>query len=729
MNELRARFGALSSPLMLAPFRFLDPWVAPVASEPAGCPGIKSPSSRASSSEEVSKSLSLNLDRSSSSSLRCFLSSEMRVRRSRRRVARTTFSLSSASFLNAMASYCAFSSLAPATDMGMVRAAAGRRPKTVVAHQPTCRVPESREMSSAPPREEEEETVMASVIKEFQGLKDKLKNEDQDYSPFLGLEKNAVMHEARMFNEPEMVTKHPRRCRKVLTKLLYLLLMGNNFSGSEATEVFFGVTKLFQSLNPHLRRMMYLFIKEVAESTASEEVVIVVASLTKDMNSKEDLFRANAIRVLTKIIDSSMLGQLERYIRQAIVDKTPMVASAALVAGLRFIKGSPEIVRRWVSEVQEASTSPHETVQYHAMCLLHQIRAHDRLAVGKLVTQYWRSSGLQPLALCQLVRYSARLLVSDPGAVDRKACFAFMESCLRHKSDMVVFEAARAVVSLPDISATDAFTAVTVLRLLLSSPKSVLRFAAVRTLSWFAQRHPEQVAQANQDLEQLISDDNRSVATLAITTLLKTGSRSSVDSLMKEIHSFIADISDDFKRMVVRAVRELCIKYPDKFRMLFMFLTNVLREEGSFELKSEVVDTFLHLMSKLDHVREHGYFHLCELIEDCEYTTLSTRVLHVLGERGPDSPVAPRLVRSISNRLILENAWVRAAAVSALAKFAARLPALRSSVLVLLRRSLLDEDDEVRDRAALALRQLVDERRAARIVELPRLPGSVDALR
>ncbi|CAN0500120.1 unnamed protein product, partial [Scytosiphon promiscuus] len=46
-------------------------------------------------------------------------------------------------------------------------------------------------------------------------------------------------------------------------------------------------------------------------------------------------------------------------------------------------------------------------------------------------------------------------------------------------------------------------------------------------------------------------------------------------------------------------------------------------------------------------------------------------------------------------RVILENAAVRAAAVPALAKFAARLPSLSASIRVLLKRSLLDDDDEV----------------------------------
>tara|TARA_B110000305_G_C19363924_1_gene600915 strand:- start:441 stop:656 length:216 start_codon:yes stop_codon:yes gene_type:complete len=53
--------------------------------------------------------------------------------------------------------------------------------------------------------------------------------------------------------------------------------------------------------------------------------------------------------------------------------------------------------------------------------------------------------------------------------------------------------------------------------------------------------------------------------------------------------------------------------------------------------------------------------------------------------------------------VILENSAVRAAAVSALAKFGAQVPSLRQSILTLLKRSLMDEDDEVRDRAALAV--------------------------
>jgi hypothetical protein len=62
-----------------------------------------------------------------------------------------------------------------------------------------------------------------------------------------------------------------------------------------------------------------------------------------------------------------------------------------------------------------------------------------------------------------------------------------------------------------------------VLQVFLSSPRSTLKFAATRTLASLALSHPSSVAACNVDLENLISDSNRSVATYAITTLLKVG--------------------------------------------------------------------------------------------------------------------------------------------------------------------------------------------------------------
>ena len=64
----------------------------------------------------------------------------------------------------------------------------------------------------------------------------------------------------------------------------------------------------------------------------------MTSSLMKDMNSKTDLFRANAIRVLCRITDGGLLGQIERYLKQAVVDKNVVVSSAALVSGIHLLQ-------------------------------------------------------------------------------------------------------------------------------------------------------------------------------------------------------------------------------------------------------------------------------------------------------------------------------------------------------------------------------------------------------
>ncbi|OQR88152.1 coatomer subunit gamma [Achlya hypogyna] len=543
--------------------------------------------------------------------------------------------------------------------------------------------------------------TISSVMRD---IKEKFKNEDEDgnVSPFQNLDKATVLHETKIFSDATMVMKQPRKCCQLITKLLHILTQGEPFTSTESTDVFFKVTKLFQGKDANLRRMMYLFIKEVADATAADEVIIVTQSLTKDMNCDTDLYRANAIRVLCRIIDTSMLTAIERYIKQAIVDKNPLVASSALVSGMHLMKNSPDVVRRWVNEVQEALNSPVDMVQYHALALLYQIRQHDKLAVSKLITQLQKTNLKSNLACCLLIRYSAALLADDLTGPNARPLYQFLEKMLRHKSEMVLYEAARAICVLP-LDSRDLQPAITVLQILLGSVRPTLRFAAVRTLSLVALTQPMLVTKCNEDLETLIGDSNRSIATLAITTLLKTGAESSVDRLMKQINAFMSEIADEFKIVVVDAIRNLCVKYPQKHRMLLNALATFLRDEGGFEFKKTITEAMLDIIAQLPEAKEAALLHLCEFIEDCEFTLLSCKILHVLGQQGPTTPAPSRYIRFIYNRIILENATIRASAVSALTAFATRVPALAPSIRALLQRCMLDDDDEVRDRATMYL--------------------------
>jgi len=57
------------------------------------------------------------------------------------------------------------------------------------------------------------------------------------------------------------------------------------------------------------------------------------------------------------------------------------------------------------------------------------------------------------------------------------------------------------------------------------------------------------------------------------------------------------------------------------------FLSNILREEGGFDYKKAIVDSIVILIRDIPDAKESGLLHLCEFIEDCEFTYLSTQVI------------------------------------------------------------------------------------------------------
>ncbi|KDQ14000.1 hypothetical protein BOTBODRAFT_175125 [Botryobasidium botryosum FD-172 SS1] len=557
--------------------------------------------------------------------------------------------------------------------------------------------------------------------------------------------KTTIIQEARVFNESPI---SPRKCRALLTRIVYLLYLGENFNTQEATNLFFGTTKLFQNKDSALRQMVYLAVKEL--SSTAEDVIMVTSSIMKDMQPNlEVIYRPNAIRALCRIIDASMAQGVERFFKAAIVDKNTSISSAALVSSYHLFPVAKDVIKRWANEAQEAvnaksssgsffsagsssggylgfgsaPTNPgYQAVpstsyitQYHALGLLYLIRQQDRMALIKMIQQLGGgksgagSTLKNPMALCMLIRYAAKVMDEDPNV--HQQMFELLEGWLRHKSDMVNYEAARAICEMRGVTAAQVAKSVSVLQIFLSSPKATLKFAAIRTLSSLALIHPASVAPCNIDMETLVSDTNRGIATYAITTLLKTGNEVSVDRLMKQITGFMSEISDEFKVIVVDAIRSLCLKFPGKQAVMLGFLSGVLRDEGGYDFKRAVVEAIFDMIKFIGDCKESALAHLCEFIEDCEFTKLSVRILHLLGIEGPKTPQPTKYIRYIYNRVVLENAIVRAAAVSSLAKFGVNVPdeALKRSVTVLLNRCLDDVDDEVRDRAAMSLRLMKEE--------------------
>uniref|UniRef100_A0A1I7XS82 Adaptin_N domain-containing protein n=1 Tax=Heterorhabditis bacteriophora TaxID=37862 RepID=A0A1I7XS82_HETBA len=252
-------------------------------------------------------------------------------------------------------------------------------------------------------------------------------------------------------------------------------------------------------------------------------------------------------------------------LQEAIVDKNGAVSSAALVSSNHLMNKSAEVVRRWANEIQEAVSSDNQMVQYHALGLLYHIRCNDRLAVNKMVQKFSKSGLRSELA-----------------------------------------------------------SAISVLQLFCVTPRAALRFAAVRTLNKVS-----------------INDLSCNYKLwFSICTYCCTSRLHFCCNLEVFIYLFIFIIHMNYRSIATLAITTL--------------------------LKTGLVCS--------------GLAHLCEFIEDCEHDSLAIRVLHLLGREAPKTPNPSGYIRFIYNRVILESTKVRAAAVTALAKFGAQCFDLRPSV-------------------------------------------------
>ena len=557
------------------------------------------------------------------------------------------------------------------------------------------------------------------------------------YSSNVGIpDKMAVFQEClQQFNASPVNAK---KCRQLLAKLLRLIYNGESFPAQESTTLFFSISKLFQHKDQSLRQLVYLTIKEL--SSTSDDILMVTSSIMKDIQGNDAVYKPNAIRTLSKVLDPTTVNAAERLFKNAIVDKNPVISSAALISSYNLLPHAKEVVKRFTNETLEtiqsyklfpptqfqlheyygSSTSNLPSTsymyQYHALGLIYQLRNHDKMALMKLISSLSEGSSLKnSLSIIQLIRYINKILNDDQSLISH--LYPILAGFLKHKSDMVELEACKTLINLQHLIKDDQFMAiVNTLQKLLGVPRTATRFAAIRLINKISIKHPEKIIVVNLELEGLINDTNRSISTLAITTLLKTmgagtvdtGSvgGESVDRLITKMTSLMDEITEDFKIVIIEAIENLALKLPAKHKKLVSFLTDLLRDDGTLELKSSIVDALFDLIKFLPdaNAKQLILMNLCEFIEDCEFTELSVRILHLLGDEGPHTSNPSYYIRHIYNRLVLENSIVRSSAVIALAKFAAVCGGeVSKNIVILLERCLNDVDDEVRDRAAISL--------------------------
>lgn len=194
-----------------------------------------------------------------------------------------------------------------------------------------------------------------------------------------------------------------------------------------------------------------------------------------------------------------MIVGVERFFKAAIVDRNTSISSAALVSAYHLHPVARDVIKRWANEAAEAvqnkgssgmmgyggqagfqqMQSSSAIVQYHALGLLYLIRQGDRMAVTKMIQQLSGTKGSSgilrsPNAICMLIRFAAKVMEDDPKYVVlllssfpanvlissplysvQRGMYELIEGYLKHKSDMVNYEAARAICEMKNVGASE----------------------------------------------------------------------------------------------------------------------------------------------------------------------------------------------------------------------------------------------------------------------------------
>ena len=418
--------------------------------------------------------------------------------------------------------------------------------------------------------------------------------------------------------------------------------------------------------------------------------------------SDNSMYKANALRVLSKIVDKSNFQSIEKLIKTSLNDKNTHVKSSALVSCIHLFKEYPEMVKKFVGDIQTNLMAGNKELQYHALLLLHEIKKDDPMAILKVLSQLkaTQTTLSSKLAKVQLIRYIKELLTY--AHLDHKTEIGFvtyLNECLSKNADMVSFEAAKSICELSEKLNIDHEAAFKSILDLLVTGESILKFSALKVLNRLATINPKLVSLASSEIEPLINDSNTSIASMAISTLLKVWTEAYVQKLLAQISHYLPDLGDDFKIEVIHSVYLLFCRVPTKSQEQINFLLKWLTGEGTEGYKESIVEALMKIgLEGTKSDLEQVLLTLCEFIEDCDFKHLQTHIMNFIANESYKTSTPSIYIRFIYKRVVLEKSIIRAAAVSALGTMAHKIESLRNQIVILLKNCSKDENDEVRER-------------------------------
>lgn len=373
---------------------------------------------------------------------------------------------------------------------------------------------------------------------------------------------------------------------------------------------------------------------------------MVTNSVTKDITSSTSFnAKVNALRLLPMFVSAQNPVQIERMLKDNLIDKNPEVVESALMALYEIQKsGNQDLVKKCSVEIESLLKNENlGDITYVALNVLLNIRFTENIIFLKnfsnLLKRVIKGNGkilqdLSDFSVLQILKACTSLILS-PETLDRslfESMLLFLELALERKSDMIKIECTRMLSFMDNVDNSSMKPFVRELKELLEWNKDPITHYEILKVLEFIIRNPYRLSLFSGQgvFDNLLNSESKMVVSLVITILIKIVNESSIERLLEKIFKIMNEVPDNIKERVVTNCLLVLEKFPSKLLMVIKFLNNCLREKGEVEFKLSVISILEQILDKYESITENVLDFLSEYIEDSMDSQLTVKIIVII---------------------------------------------------------------------------------------------------
>ena len=375
---------------------------------------------------------------------------------------------------------------------------------------------------------------------------------------------------------------------------------------------------------------------------------MVTNSVTKDItNNASFCAKLNALKLLPLFVKAQNPVQIERMLKDNLIDKNVEVVEAALMALFEIQKsGNQDLVKKCSAEI-ESILKNDDMVNAFYICIniLLNVRSTDNILFLKnfsnLMKRLVKGNGkfmqlLSDFSVLQILKACTSLTINNE-VLDRnllESIFLFLELALDRKSNMIKVECTRMIGLMDNVDNSSMKPFVkNLMEILEWEDDPIAHYETLKVLEFIIRNSYRLSLFKDQNIfNGLLNSESKMVVSLAITILIKIVNESSIEKLLEKILKIMNDVPDNIKERVTNNCLLVIEKFPSKLTLVLNFLNSCLRDKGELRFKMETIRIFEKILDKNPDSCESILDFLSEYIEDSMDPRITVQIIVIISK-------------------------------------------------------------------------------------------------